>query len=129
MYISLFIRVLQCPFNHWFYRLMVYLNVVSFPVCRFGCLIAIYWGMFTMHSRFSRVYLVLLFTSIVAMTIINAVLYWRIIKIDVLGRYSSEPTSANGGAQASGSSALSTNNNINGQPTIYQNNGKRLHVD
>ena len=80
--------LLQCPFSHWFYRLIVVLNFITFLLFRFGCLLVIYWGMFTMHQRFSPVYLVCLFLSIVAVTIINSVLLWRVVKVDVLGRYS-----------------------------------------
>ena len=102
----------QCPFDHWVYRGVSLLNLVSFVPCRFLSLAYIYYGMWTMAHRVPFVYLRLLFLSCCVMAVINCVLFWRLFKNDILKPY----------LQRSHSSASKT------KPKVAAVNGKSDNV-
>lgn len=73
----------QWPFEHWLYRLVTWLNLLSFPFCRFLPLGVIFWGMGTMGHRVPQYYIAILSMAMFVMSGINTVLFWRLFKNDI----------------------------------------------
>ncbi len=60
-----------------------WLNLVTFVVCRFGGMVAIFVGMFIWYRRVSVFYFVTLSMSMIVMTPVNTILFKRLLKNDV----------------------------------------------
>lgn len=86
------LKFYQYPSESLLMKTVLWFNVVSFVICRFGVLLGIYTGMAVDYDRFSKrhgktyalIYLSVLSTLTILMTIINVVLFKRILVADVL---------------------------------------------
>ena len=70
-------------FNSFLYRANAWVNLSTFVVCRFGGMVAIFYGMMMWYRRVSIIYFVSLSLSMVVMTPVNTVLFQRLLKNDV----------------------------------------------
>ncbi|XP_076434874.1 TLC domain-containing protein 2-like [Babylonia areolata] len=77
------LQMLHVPFSHWFYRLVVTLNLLSFLAFRGPPLVLIWLALLSLPQRFSQLYVVMLGTVMVFMVILNPVLFWRLLKNDL----------------------------------------------
>lgn len=68
-------------------KLTKLLNILTFVVFRFGILGLLYWAMYNDGGRVSLAYLIMLATCIGLMTIINVVLFKRLLVKDVLSLF------------------------------------------
>jgi len=73
-------------FSHLLYRINAAANLVSFVSCRFVCLFWILYGIVVYNSRISWAYMMAISSCAAVMLVINAVLFWRLLCSDVLGR-------------------------------------------
>ncbi|KAJ8313088.1 hypothetical protein KUTeg_010461, partial [Tegillarca granosa] len=71
-------------FDHWFYKIITLLNLFTFSTCRGFSISRIIYGMLTESHRVGFIYLVTLSMSMFVMTVINLVLFWRLLKSDLL---------------------------------------------
>ena len=74
----------QVQYTHWLYRANSYVNLITFIIFRFGALVAIAYGLYEWGHRVTATYFVLLSLSCLIMTVINTVLFWRLLKNDML---------------------------------------------
>ncbi|KAK7087380.1 TLC domain-containing protein 2-like [Littorina saxatilis] len=96
------LQMLDVPFSHWLYRTIVALNLVTFAVFR-GMALALIWaGFLTNTHRCSATYTVSLTITMVFMTIINLVLFWRLLKSDILRSRRGKTTKVNGEVRENG---------------------------
>jgi hypothetical protein len=102
------LHLLQYKFDNKFYRLVCMLNLVTFFVCRGWSLCRISYGMYTESHRVPPVYFRFLCFSIFVMNSINPVLFWRLLRNDVLRRPSTPKKSK--------------------QPVINGNNNQNAHL-
>jgi len=79
-------------FSRLLYRVNAGANLVSFVTCRFVCLFWIAYGIVVYNSRISWAYMTAISSSALVMYVINAVLFWRLLCSDVLGRRRMRPT-------------------------------------
>jgi hypothetical protein len=73
-------------------KLNTVMNVLTFTIFRFGVLIAIYLGCFKDGHRVSFAYLATLVSFTIMMSVINIILYKRILEKDVFSRFKSRKT-------------------------------------
>lgn len=73
--------------NSLIVKLNTVLNVVTFTLFRFGVLIFIAYGMLVDYNRVSKTYLAVIIVFTIMMSIINIVLYKRILEKDVLAKF------------------------------------------
>ncbi|KAK2177830.1 hypothetical protein NP493_577g02032 [Ridgeia piscesae] len=78
------LQMCRVKYTHWLYRANSYVNLVTFIIFRFGALIAIAYGLYEWGHRVTATYFVLLSSSCLIMTVINTVLFWRLLKNDML---------------------------------------------
>lgn len=85
------LQMYEIGFNHWFYRLVTYLNLFSFVSCRGFSICRIFYGMYIEPSRVPVVFYVCLSMSMVVMSVINVILFWRLFKSDILKPQKQQP--------------------------------------
>ncbi|GFR72571.1 TLC domain-containing protein 2-like [Elysia marginata] len=118
-------QMTQVPFSSFKYAVVKYLNLVSFALFRLFPLAYITYTLFTMYHRVSLVYYVLIFVTMACMDLLNAVLFWRLVKSDILrgwasrGGTSARHSSSNGTGRHKSSPGLSHSNGNNN--SISQN--------
>ncbi|XP_064612177.1 TLC domain-containing protein 2-like [Liolophura sinensis] len=78
------LQMMQVDFNHWFYKLTAYTNLVTFVVFRGLSVFGILYGMYLYRTRVSLFYYVPLGGSMVVMSVMNPILFYRLLKNDVL---------------------------------------------
>ncbi|CAH1802483.1 unnamed protein product, partial [Owenia fusiformis] len=66
--------------DHWVFRCNSVLNVVTFVIFRFGVVLKVMVGTYNSKTRFPALYYWCLVISVLIMTIINVVLFWRLLK-------------------------------------------------
>lgn len=81
------LQMCKFSFTHWLYRSVSQLNLFTFVSCRFVALFWISYGMFIYPERVSAVYFYSLLMSLIVMWPINIILFWRILKNDVLRKF------------------------------------------
>jgi len=79
-------------FGRLVYRVNAAVNIFTFVSCRFVCLVWIMYGIVVYNSRISWAYMTAISSSTLVMCVINAVLFWRLLCSDVLGRRRMRPT-------------------------------------
>lgn len=72
------------PFDHMMYKLIIFLNLVTFVIFRVGGIVAIGVAMFVEWQRMTTTYCVFLIVTMFIMYAINPILFWRLFKNDVL---------------------------------------------
>ena len=72
------------PFSHWFYRIVVYSNLISFLFFRGVPLGLLIIGLYFNFNRCTVVHSLAMGTALVFMALLNPVLFWRLLKNDVL---------------------------------------------
>ncbi len=77
-------QISQFPFDHWLYRINVHINLATFVFCRFFSIGTIIHGMFYYHHRVGTMYFICLSFAILVMTVINLILFWRLLKNDII---------------------------------------------
>ena len=78
------LQMIQTGFDHWLYRIVTYLNLATFVSCRGFSIFRIVYGMLTESHRVPFLYLFCLSGSMLVMTVINMILFWRLFKSDIL---------------------------------------------
>ncbi|XP_005102191.1 TLC domain-containing protein 2 [Aplysia californica] len=78
------LQMVQTPYQSRHYLLIKYLNLLSFIVFRFGVLALITSSIFVWSHKVTTHYLVLISLSMLFMDVLNAILFWRLFKSDVL---------------------------------------------
>ena len=73
-------------FNSWLYQLVAMLNLFTFITCRLFPQSRLMFGFYTDGHRISKSYFILLLLTYPIGFVINIVLFWRILKSDVLRR-------------------------------------------
>ncbi len=106
-------QMCKIPFDHWIYRTNVYINLVTFVLCRFTGMTKIWHAMMTEDGyRVSNTYYALLCISNPAVSIINVILFWRLLKNDILRSSQSKSRKTK---------VPVLNNNVNGNTDLTQN--------
>ena len=72
------------PYEHRLYRLNNLVNLATFIVFRFGALWVIGYGLLHWRHLVSSVYYAMMFGSWAIMSVINVVLFWRLVKNDII---------------------------------------------
>lgn len=85
------LQMSEIGFNHWFYKLVTYLNLFSFVSCRGFSICRIFYGMYIEPSRVPRLFYICLSMSMVVMSVINVILFWRLFKSDILKPQKQQP--------------------------------------
>lgn len=78
------LQMRRVSFDSWYYRVITFLNIITFIFGRFVALIAIVIGMVYLNDQVSAYYFWTLVAAMVIMIPINIVLFWRLFKSDVL---------------------------------------------
>ena len=78
------------PYDSTVYRVNNCINLLTFVLFRFGALAVIGYGVVYWRLLVSPMYYVMLTGSWMVMTVINVVLFWRLVKNDVLRPVKSE---------------------------------------
>ncbi|KAL4224011.1 TLC domain-containing protein 1 [Mactra antiquata] len=74
----------QWPFDHWLYRMVVGLNLITFVRFRIWTVILIGLGLYKEWHRLTLAYHVFGSITMFIMYLINPILFWRLFKNDVL---------------------------------------------
>lgn len=77
----------QWPFTHWLYKIVVCLNLITFLGFRFSGVALVGVGIYYNWYRMTSIYRFFVVISMVVMSSINPILFWRLVKTDVLRRY------------------------------------------
>lgn len=85
----------QWPFDHWLYRMVVGLNLVTFVRFRIWAIFLIGWAIYTEWFRFTLVYRVFIISTMIVMYLVNPVLLWRLFKNDILRGFRQRVTNVN----------------------------------
>ncbi|XP_033747279.1 TLC domain-containing protein 2-like [Pecten maximus] len=78
------LQMIQVDYNSTFYKLVCLCNIVTFTLFRGYSNVRIVIGMFLEADRVPRFYFKCLTMSMSCMTLINVVLFWRLLKSDFL---------------------------------------------
>lgn len=74
----------QWPFDHWLYKLVVGLNLFTMVRYRIWGIVLIGVGVYTEWYRLTLTYQVFIIITMFVMYVINPILFWRLLKNDVL---------------------------------------------
>lgn len=78
------LQMFGMPFSHWFYRIVVVLNLISFLFFR-GVPLSLLWiGFYHNFYRCTTAHAFALGIVLVFMAFLNPVLFWRLLKNDLL---------------------------------------------
>jgi len=112
-------QMLQIRFDAPLYRLNVYLNLLSFILCRFIPLIWIIYGMLMWYYRVEPSYLIILSLDLFVMWVVNIVLFWRLLTNDII-----RPTKTKSPApKQQNGLEITANNNKSHEKLNYNCNG------
>lgn len=78
------LQMLRIPFDSLLYRFNSAANIATFVGCRFLCLAWITYGILNYHDRIGPKYYIAISSSTFLMSIINIVLFWRLLSSDYL---------------------------------------------
>jgi hypothetical protein len=78
------LQMLRVPFDSWIYRVNSAANIATFVGCRFLCLVWITYGIIMYSELIGPKYYLAISSSTFVMSIINVVLFWRLICSDYL---------------------------------------------
>jgi TLC domain len=78
------LQMLLVPFDSWVYRANSAANITTFVCCRFVCLAWITYGIIMYREIIGPRYYLAISTSTFMMSIINVVLFWRLLCSDYL---------------------------------------------
>ena len=78
------------PFEHWLYKMVVWLNFITFVRFRIWGVILIGWGIYTDWDRLTLIYQVFIVCTMIVMYLINPILFWRLLKNDILRQFRSK---------------------------------------
>lgn len=81
------LQMCQIGFHTNLYKLVAYLNLITFVLCRKTSVSRIFYGMFTEGDRVPRLYFIALTFSMTVMAVINIILFWRLFQTDILKSY------------------------------------------
>ena len=81
------LQMTKFSYNHWFYKMVIYLNLSTFLVCRFWACTKITISIFTEGYMVPTGYLIAISFAMFVMNGINPVLFWRLFKNDVLRNF------------------------------------------
>ena len=87
------LRMTNFPFDHWFYRTVVYLNLVTFLIFRGYPSVRITYALFMEYHHVPRLYLYGMYACMFVLNGIYPVLFWRLLKSDVLRQWNRKPDS------------------------------------
>ena len=82
------LQMTKFPYDHWFYKSVIYLNLSTFLVCRGYSCARITISIFTEGYMVPRGYLICIGIAMFVMNCINPVLFWRLFRNDVLRNWS-----------------------------------------
>lgn len=85
------LQMVQLPFTHWLYRIVVALNLATFVFFRGAAMVLIWAGLLFNRDRVTSVYFVALSLVMIFMIILNPVLLWRLLKSDIRSRRRRKP--------------------------------------
>lgn len=88
------LHMLKFEFDNTFYRIVCMFNLVTFLICRGWSLWRITYGIVMESHTVPKVYLNCLCVSMFVMNSINPILFWRLLKNDVLRNVPKEKTSS-----------------------------------
>lgn len=91
------LQMLGVNFESPLYRANAAVNLVTFLCCRFVCIVWIGYGIVVDGNRVGALYIVAAYLSMIVMCPINAVLFWRLLCSDVLGRRRSRRKTSDAG--------------------------------
>ena len=113
------------PVNHAFYMAAAAMNILTFPYFRLYVVGLIGWGVYLEWDRMTVTYHYFITPTMIVMMLINIVLFWRLIKSDILRRYRQA-----GKCKANTNGHVSNGTVKNGSNGVVRNgsNGS-LHVD
>ena len=74
----------QWPFDHWLYRIVVVLNLVTFVIFRLTAVVCVGVYGYLERARLTLVFQFFLSLVMIVMYFINPILLWRLLKNDVL---------------------------------------------
>ncbi|XP_045170645.2 TLC domain-containing protein 2-like [Mercenaria mercenaria] len=77
------------PFDHWLYKMVVSLNFITFVRFRLWGIFLISWGIYTEWGRLTFIYQIFIVVTMFVMYLINPILFWRLLKNDVLRHFRS----------------------------------------
>ena len=77
-------QMTKFPYDHWFYKIVIYLNLSTFLVCRGWSCMKITISILTEGYMVPTGYFIAICCSMFVMDGINPVLFWRLFKNDVL---------------------------------------------
>jgi hypothetical protein len=78
------LQMCQVGFDTRLYKAVAYINLVTFPLCRMTSNGRILYGMLTEAHRVPTIYFFVLCFSMIIMTGINIILFWRLFQTDIL---------------------------------------------
>jgi len=112
------LQMRKWPFDHWLYRVNNWVNLLTFLPCRFGAVAWISYGMMKYYYRFTVFYWITLAVTMFIMWIIYFILFWRLLKNDVLR--SGKKSTGRGVSDSTKNQSLISNNN---EPQLTTSNG------
>lgn len=75
------------PFDHWLYKMVVSLNLLTFVRFRLWGIVLIGWAVYTEWQRLTVVYQVFIVSTMLVMYLINPILFWRLFRNDILRNF------------------------------------------
>ena len=78
------LQMCKVSFDSVLYKVVIYSNLITFAGCRGWSVSKILYGMTFEYSRVSPVYYYTLCVSMFIMTGINIILFWRLVRSDIL---------------------------------------------
>ena len=87
------LRMTNFPLDHWFYKTVVYLNLVTFLIFRGYPSVRISYSMIMEAHHLPKLYIYGVRLAMFVLNGINPILFWRLFKSDVLQQWSRKPDS------------------------------------
>ena len=87
------LQMANFSFDHWFYKIVVYLNLFTFLIFRGYPSARITYGMFVEAHLVPKLYIYGIYISMFIMNGINPVLFWRLFRNDILRNWGRKPES------------------------------------
>ncbi|XP_071093216.1 TLC domain-containing protein 2-like [Haliotis cracherodii] len=78
------LQMIQMKFEHWFYKAVAFMNLVTFAIFRGASLVSITVAMCFWYQRVTALYYFSLGSAMFVMNVINPILFWRLLKSDFL---------------------------------------------
>ncbi len=81
-------QMIKVPTDHWFFCLIVYINLFTCIVCRFPTMFFLFAGLYTEYYRLSTTYAIMLASTTPIGAAVDIGLFYRLIKSDLLKKRS-----------------------------------------